>query len=407
MDKSMRACVDEIVIKSKGGLIMMDCAGLILRVNSAAEKNIGNPEAKILGKNIKELLDHKLTNLGDYPLDGGENTDYVNKVVRDKKGNSCLALFSFGILRERWGGGGVCVCMVESSRGASDIQNVNRFTMLWSSMYRILTGLMHRMGNNVNAQTWHSDMLVDESSRIKGEVACLSKDLKKVLKESQKKSGDLIMIAQCLANLDAKVQLIEGFVGKQIPEWTEIISRRGREVVELVEIQQRLTRANYEPVSFRAQDAFDEANKFEGGNFSRSGIELKASFCKELKEIKLPYEPFVQMLVHLLRNSRESIQKIRKEQSEYKGEIIVNISPTGKNNIKLFIKDNGSGLSPDQLRHLFHFDYSTKEGSGDGFGLYFVSDFVSSVGGNIEVSSKGENFGVEFLVQLPREIKLN
>ena len=67
--------------------------------------------------------------------------------------------------------------------------------------------------------------------------------------------------------------------------------------------------------------------------------------------------------------------------------------------ITVEIKDTGSGISQDQMKHLFEPFYTTKGDKGTGLGLYITKQLVERNGGKISVSSKpnqGTLFTLEF-----------
>ncbi len=108
-------------------------------------------------------------------------------------------------------------------------------------------------------------------------------------------------------------------------------------------------------------------------------------FVKELnaKEDEIFCSPnqIKQASVALLVNAKEAI----KEQ----GEIILRTSNPDQEHIKLEILDNGSGIAPDIISHIFEPFYSTKrDTSGIGLGLAIVHGIVENHKGKIEVDSE-------------------
>jgi len=62
------------------------------------------------------------------------------------------------------------------------------------------------------------------------------------------------------------------------------------------------------------------------------------------------------------------------------------------------VRDNGSGISPDKLPHIFMPFYSTKE-EASGIGLSFVKQVLRLHGASIQVQSKpgdGSSFIIRF-----------
>jgi signal transduction histidine kinase len=78
--------------------------------------------------------------------------------------------------------------------------------------------------------------------------------------------------------------------------------------------------------------------------------------------------------------------------------------------IKMCIKDNGKGISPEFLPHIFdrftQADSSTTRNYGGiGLGLTISNHIVNIHNGTIEAASKGQGFGSEFTVKLPLKKK--
>jgi two-component system NtrC family sensor kinase len=88
-----------------------------------------------------------------------------------------------------------------------------------------------------------------------------------------------------------------------------------------------------------------------------------------------------QALVALLVNASEAIQE--------HGEIMIRTTNPDRDHIQVEIIDNGSGIAPHDLSHIFEPFFSTKSGStGIGLGLSIVHGIVESHQGRIDVESE-------------------
>ncbi len=79
---------------------------------------------------------------------------------------------------------------------------------------------------------------------------------------------------------------------------------------------------------------------------------------------------------------------------------------TGKK-AEIHIKDNGIGIAPNELKHIFRRFYRvpnllTQKAKGTGLGLYIVRSIVKKHDGKIFARSGGEGKGSNFIVQLPK-----
>jgi signal transduction histidine kinase len=85
------------------------------------------------------------------------------------------------------------------------------------------------------------------------------------------------------------------------------------------------------------------------------------------------------------------------------GKVEVEVARNGVQ-VELRVRDNGRGMSPETLEHVFEPFYSEKRGArqpGTGLGLSISNAIIQSHHGHISASSAGVGQGSEFLVQLP------
>ncbi|MDX2414237.1 MAG: ATP-binding protein [Bacteroidales bacterium] len=83
------------------------------------------------------------------------------------------------------------------------------------------------------------------------------------------------------------------------------------------------------------------------------------------------------------------------------GEIAVKTSNPDKNRILISISDNGSGIAPQDMSHIFEPFFSTKrETSGTGLGLAIVHGIIENHKGTINVESEPGK-GTSLLINLP------
>ena len=74
--------------------------------------------------------------------------------------------------------------------------------------------------------------------------------------------------------------------------------------------------------------------------------------------------------------------------------------------VDVFVRDNGIGIRPAELKRVFKRFYrapeqSGKDTKGTGLGLSIVRSIIEKHGGRIKADSKGEGRGTTFIIQLP------
>ena len=72
----------------------------------------------------------------------------------------------------------------------------------------------------------------------------------------------------------------------------------------------------------------------------------------------------------------------------------------GAQGLEVAVRDNGKGMAPDVLKHIFEPFYSTKKDKGTGLGMFITYGIVRRLGGDIQVESE-EGKGSTVRVRLP------
>ena len=88
--------------------------------------------------------------------------------------------------------------------------------------------------------------------------------------------------------------------------------------------------------------------------------------------------------------------------------VSVRVKPSAlRNKVDIFVRDNGIGIAPADLKRIFKRFYRVPQGNskkvkGTGLGLFIVRSIIKKHGGSIRAESKGEGRGSTFVIQLPR-----
>ncbi|RXJ01919.1 HAMP domain-containing protein [Anaerobacillus alkaliphilus] len=128
--------------------------------------------------------------------------------------------------------------------------------------------------------------------------------------------------------------------------------------------------------------------------------EITCEVRGDQREIKahLDQQRLGQAIINLLENSIRYTTK--------GGSIFINVTEE-QNEIIIEIKDNGIGIGPEDLPHVWERFYRvdksrSRESGGSGLGLAIVKEIVEVHGGRVEVQSQ-EGVGTSFYVILPKE----
>jgi signal transduction histidine kinase len=126
---------------------------------------------------------------------------------------------------------------------------------------------------------------------------------------------------------------------------------------------------------------------------STKGITIKTAWCNNNIMVSMDEDKLKQAFYNILKNAMESISG--------SGTITVSVHPVDTSSVSVKITDTGSGLTPDQVDHIFDPEYTTKE-KGLGLGLTLSHEIIRGHKGEIRVQSEVGS-GTTFEIVLPRE----
>lgn len=128
--------------------------------------------------------------------------------------------------------------------------------------------------------------------------------------------------------------------------------------------------------------------------FKEKSIKVTYKYDDELY-IEGDYKRLKQVLINILKNSTEAITT--------NGQITITLKKL-KNNINLVIKDNGVGISKEDLDKIGDLFYTSKE-KGCGIGVALSKEIINQHNGTITYTSKLENY-TKVTIKLPLENNL-
>ncbi len=109
-----------------------------------------------------------------------------------------------------------------------------------------------------------------------------------------------------------------------------------------------------------------------------------------------------QCFLNILINALDAVAAIRSksDNDQDKGQIEIS-AETDNKNIIVILKDNGIGVTKEELSHIFDIFYTTKEpGKGTGLGLSVVHNIIQNHGGHISIESQ-KDLGTTVKITLP------
>jgi len=171
----------------------------------------------------------------------------------------------------------------------------------------------------------------------------------------------------------------------------------------------------------RLVDDLQELSRLEGGSFSlvlqnfplqpfleklirqfqplfeRKGVHLSSDFQTNLGEIKADPDRLNQILINLLTNGLNYTPE--------NGNVTLSVQKT-QTKIQFQVIDNGVGIAPEHLPHIFTRFYRadksrSRTAGGSGIGLTITKHLVEAHGGSIQAFSDGLEQGSRFVFHIP------
>jgi len=131
---------------------------------------------------------------------------------------------------------------------------------------------------------------------------------------------------------------------------------------------------------------------------SVQGIRLKKEISDQTPLLRADPSQLQQVLLNLFNNA---IDAITERHGCEGGELLVQAGPGTNGGVRIAVRDNGAGISAENLKKIFAPFFTTKPpGKGTGLGLYVCYGIIEGMGGTMEVESQ-RGVGTTFVVSLP------
>ena len=144
--------------------------------------------------------------------------------------------------------------------------------------------------------------------------------------------------------------------------------------------------------SISLPDLIKEVAGFQRTEAMHRNIEINFDFEDNLAPIESDRGQLQQVFLNIMTNAFAAVDD--------GGRVDISARMRSDGWVAVTIKDNGSGISEENLAHIFEPFFSTKGEFGTGLGLSITRDIVEKLGGKIEVDSELGK-GTRFTVVLP------
>ena len=264
-----------------------------------------------------------------------------------------------------------------------------------AGMAEVATGVLHNVGNVLNSVNVSAGLVVEKLRRSKvsklGKAAALLTE----------RNGDL---GDYLTN-DPSGQKLPGYLTKlsqylveentQLLSEVDLLARNIEHIKEVVAVQQSYAKVSGVFENLQAAELVEDSIAMNIGAFERHGVTLERRFSPS-PAVRVDRHRVLQILINLLRNAKYALDDVQRIDKR----ITVSIAPVGEKSVHVVVKDNGIGISPENLALVFSHGFTTRE-NGHGFGLHSGALAAQEMGGSLRAESLGVRRGATFTLELP------
>jgi len=183
---------------------------------------------------------------------------------------------------------------------------------------------------------------------------------------------------------------------QKIRNQTERLIDKINLINEVISAQQSYAGASIYADELSLSEIIDNALALQAGSIDRHGLivekELNATDTIVAQRSKL-----IHVLVNIFKNAKEAMTN--NPMNERK--LCIRTWQDGKH-IHLSITDNGPGIEQENLNKIFTQGFTTKE-RGHGFGLHSSANYISEMGGSINVSNNENGTGATFTLTFKKK----
>lgn len=263
-----------------------------------------------------------------------------------------------------------------------------------AGMAEVATGVLHNVGNVLNSVNVSATIVAECLKKSK--VSSVNR-LSGLFEQNAGRMGEFFS--------EEKGRQVPGFL-KTLAGHLEIerkemlcemntLAKSIQHIKGIISIQQDYAKVGGVSETCPVLEIVEDVVRLNMVSFQRHDIQFDRNFETE-EEITVERHKVLQILVNLLRNAKDSLDKVDGNDKV----ISLRVFRCGDESISLSVKDNGFGFGEETQKRLFQHGFTTRK-EGHGFGLHSGALAAKEMGGSLFGDSEGEGKGATFTLKLP------
>ncbi|HYO58221.1 ATP-binding protein [Archangium sp.] len=264
-----------------------------------------------------------------------------------------------------------------------------------AGMAEVATGVLHNVGNTLNSVNVSANLVAERLHGLR--VSGLEKAVH-LLREHEADPGTFLTADPRGRQLPAYLQALT----TQLAQERESVLAEVRALCDGVEhirtvvgMQQQYARFSGVVEQVSLPELIDGALRLQAASLGRLGIEVRREYA-DVPPVWVDRHKLLQILLNLLSNARHAMQ----ESGRADKRLIIRMEQGEAGRLCISVTDNGVGIAPEHLSHLFTYGFTTKK-DGHGFGLHTSALAAEELGGSLSCASAGRGQGATFILELP------
>lgn len=257
-----------------------------------------------------------------------------------------------------------------------------------AGMADAISDVMHHVGNSINSLSTSTDFLRRINRHSK------AKEIKRINELLLEHSDNL---AEFLTEDDKGVKIIDYFkiitesledeVTKSSSELSRV-SEGLEEIRKYLVTQQVFAEAKNLNEEFNLIDVIEGVLRMQSGFLRKNQIRIEKSYADDtLLAVCGHKSKLISVLIEICKNSADAMKSVTKRERVFK------VDPSRhKDRVVLQISDTGTGIPKKDIAKVFSQGFTTKQ-NRHGFGLHNCANYISQMGGTIEISETQRNKG--------------
>jgi PAS domain S-box-containing protein len=393
---------------AEDAIITADCAGRIRFWNAAAERIFGYVAAEVVGRNMMDFIvpsrygEAKHKELMEFARTGdGSAVGHRLELSALRKSGSEFPI-ELSLSRYRDDTGYVAVALVRdiSDRKQTQATLERMHSELveashQAGMAEVATGVLHNVGNVLNSANVSTELAIQGVRKIS--VSGLAKVVA-LIDEHKDDLGRFVTaddkgrhVPTYLAELCRHLAFEQTGVLNELASLASSIDH----IKHIVSMQQRYAGGfgAAEPVALA--DVLDDAIKMKAAACARHHIHVIREY-EDIPDMVLEKHLLLQIVVNLLSNAMGALRDCDQADKT----VSVRFHREGERGVRVDVRDNGMGISKEDLTSVFQYGFTTKK-DGHGFGLHNSALAAQAMGGSLTAHSDGPGQGATFALVLP------